>query len=127
MRKDRLATLALLLLLLACTFTACGCGSGAPHAESSLTEAKVTGRVTAAGKPVTKGQVIFDPANINRPSEHARTGEIRQDGTFEVTTLIGANRVTVAIPARTSKKGAPYVSQVFDVQNGDNTFDITIP
>jgi len=70
---------------------------------------------------------MFAPANINRPSEPARTAEIRKDGTFEVTTLIGANRVTVAIPAHASKKGAPYVQQVCEVQTGDNTFDITIP
>ena len=87
----------------------------------------MTGRVTAAGKPVANGRVIFDPANVNRPSEQARTAEIGKDGTFEVTTLIGANRVTLAIPARASKKGAPYVQQVCEVQTGDNTFDIAIP
>jgi hypothetical protein len=79
------------------------------------------------GKPVSKGQVIFDPANVNRPSEPARTAEIGKDGTFEVTTLIGANRVTVAIPARVTKKGVPYVQQVFHVQTGDNAFEITVP
>ena len=105
-RKDRLAAAGAGLIVLASELAAWGCGSGAPHAESSRTEARVTGRVTAAGKPVANGRVIFDPANVNRPSEPARTAEIGKDGTFEVTTLIGANRVTVAIPARASKKGA---------------------
>jgi hypothetical protein len=104
-----------------------GCGSGAPYAESSQTEATVSGRVTAQGKPVTKGQVIFDPANVNRKTVPARTAEIRKDGTYEVTTLIGANRVTVAIPGRLAKAGFPYVQQIYEVQSGSHTFDIAIP
>ena len=115
------------MIVVSCGATACGCGSGAPYAESSRTEAKVSGRVTAAGKAISKGQVIFDPANINRRSEPARTAEIHQDGTYELTTLIGANRVTVAIPARRSKKGAPDVQHVCEVQSGENTFNIALP
>ncbi|HKI20137.1 MAG TPA: hypothetical protein VKA15_19765 [Isosphaeraceae bacterium] len=123
--KDRLATAG--LIVLACGLAPWGCGSGAPYAESSRTEAKVKGRVMSVGQPVAKGQVIFDPANVNRPAEPARTAEIRKDGTFEVTTLIGANRVTVAIPSRPRKKIAPYVQQVCEVHAGENTFDITLP
>jgi hypothetical protein len=126
-RMGRLATAEAGLIALLCGLAAWGCASGVPHAESSRIEAKVTGQVMAAGKPVTQGQVIFDPANVNRASEPARTADIRKDGTFEVTTLIGANRVTVAIPPRLSKKGAPYVQQVCEVKTGDNTFNITIP
>ncbi len=114
-------------LAVICGLLAAGCGSGAPYAESSLTEATVTGRVTSTGKPIAKGQVVFDPANVNRPRESARTAEIRKDGTYEVTTLIGENRVTVAIPGRTKKGGVPYVQQIFDVKAGSNTFDITVP
>ena len=47
--------------------------------------------------------------------------------TYKVTTLIGDNRVTVAIPGRPMKKGTPYVQQTFNVQAGDNTFDIAVP
>ena len=115
------------LLALFCGLTAEGCGSGVPYAESSKTEATVSGRITSAGGPVTKGQVIFDPTNVNRPKETARTAEIRKDGTYEVTTLIGANRVTVAIPGRVTKTGFPYVQKTCDVQSGTNTFDIAIP
>jgi hypothetical protein len=53
--------------------------------------------------------------------------EISKDGTYEVKTLIGVNRVTVAIPGRLPKAGHPYVQQTFDVQSGSNNFDITIP
>jgi hypothetical protein len=113
---------------LLCGLAAGGCAAGAPSAESSRTEATVTGRVTSQGKPVTKGQVIFDPANVNRAGEPARTAEIRKDGTYEVKTLIGGNRVAVSIPARPRKPGAPpYGQQVCDVRAGGNTFDISIP
>jgi hypothetical protein len=88
----------------------------------------VTGRVVSEGEHVIKGQVILDPSNVNRRSAQARTGDIRPDGTYEVTTLIGLNRVTVAIPGRPgAKKGAPYIQKVFDVQSGDNNLDITVP
>ena len=55
-------------------------------------------------------------------------GEIREDGTYELTTLIGENRVTVAIPARPKKKvGTPHFQKVYNVQSGSNTFDIEAP
>ena len=106
------------LIVLSCGLAVAGCGSGVPYAESSRTEARVAGRVTAAGKPLTKGQVIFDPANINRRSEPARTGAIGKDGTYEVTTLIGSNRVSVAVPGTSRKKraGGPDIQQVYEVR-----------
>ena len=92
-----------------------------------MTEATVSGHVTSEGKPVTKGRVVFDPANVNRRNESARTAEIRPDGTYEVKTLIGENRVTVAIPGRSSKKATPYVQQVITVKTSGNTLDIPVP
>jgi hypothetical protein len=71
--------------------------------------------------------VIFDPANVNRRTATARTAEIRKDGTYEATTLIGENRVTVAIPRRTQQKAAPYVQKVYKVEPGGNTLDIAVP
>jgi hypothetical protein len=115
------------LIVVLCVLAASGCGSGAPYAESSMTEATVIGRVSSSGKPINKGQVIFDPANANRRGEAARTAEIGQDGTYKLTTLIGENRVTVAIPGRITKPGSPHVQQVYKVQAGENTFDITVP
>jgi FlaG/FlaF family flagellin (archaellin) len=103
-----------------------GCRSDAPYAEASLAEATVSGRVTSGGTAVTKGQVIFDPANVKRKTVVARAAEIRSDGTYEVKTLIGANRVTVAIPDRRTKAGAPYFQRIFDVKSGSNTFDIPL-
>jgi hypothetical protein len=115
------------LLAVVGALAAGGCGSETPYAESSLVEATVTGHVTSDGKPVTKGKVVFDPANVNRRSEAARTAEIRKDGAYEVTTLIGENRVTVAIPGRSKKKAAPYVQKVYKVEPSGNTLDIAVP
>jgi hypothetical protein len=116
------------LLALVCGLAAVGCGPGRPHAESSLAEATVTGHVRSSGKPITKGQVIFDPANVNRPNVSARSSEIGPDGAYKVTTLIGENRVTVAIPGRRPNVGAPYVQQTCDVHAGEeNTLEINVP
>ncbi len=52
--------------------------------------------------------------------------EIHQDGSYDVTTLVGANRVTVAIPSRSNKQGAPF-QRVCEVQIGDNSFDLAMP
>ena len=115
------------LLVVLCGLATSGCGSSTPDAESSLTEATVTGRVVTSGKPIAKGQMIFDPANVNRPREAARTAEIARDGTYQVTTLIGDNRVTVAIPGRPRKAGSPYIQQIYRVHPGENQLDITVP
>jgi hypothetical protein len=125
--SDRARFACLLVLIAAGGFSLQGCSSGVPYAEASLAEATVTGRVMSNGAPVTKGQVIFDPANLNRLREAARTAQIRPDGTYEVTTLIGENRVTVAVPGMRRPKGAPYLHQICKVQRGPNTFDITVP
>ncbi len=97
------------------------------HAESSLTEAVVTGRVTEKGRPIKRGQVIFDPANINRRSAPARTAEIRPDLTQEIKMLNGQNRVTLAIPGRVTKGASPSVQKVFDVKPEGSSLDIETP
>lgn len=116
------------LLALALGLAAVGCDPGRPHAEASLDEAVVTGRVHSAGKAITGGKVVFDPANVNRRGQSARMAEIGPDGTYKVTTLIGENRVSVAIPGRRPKAAAPHVQQVCTVKAGEeNTFDIEVP
>jgi len=59
--------------------------------------AKVTGKITVAGKPVTSGQVMFYPAG--GPGAY---GEIKPDGTYTLTTYkpgdgawIGAHQVAI--------------------------------
>ncbi len=77
-----------------------GCdGGGKPSVESSTAEAKVHGTVKARGKPVTGGEVVFNPANEARKGAPARTAPIGKDGAYEVTTLVGANSLTISGPA----------------------------
>src|SRR4051794_21185477 len=75
----------------------CGGGGSAPAVSSSLTEATVSGTVTIKGKPATKGDVTFDPANSQR-NVAARSAPIGADGTYTVTTLLGGNTVRVTSP-----------------------------
>jgi hypothetical protein len=127
-RSDLKRATSAALLVLLCEVAGGGCSSGAPYAESSKTEATVTGHVTFQGKPVTKGQVAFNPTNINRPGETSRFGEIRKDGTYELTTLIGDNLVTLAIPSQPKKKGGtPRFQKIYYVKVGSNTLDIESP
>src|SRR5262245_8491093 len=67
----------------------CGCGGG-PRL------AKVTGRVTVAGKPLTTGTIMFHPE-----SGPTAVGGIGSDGVYALTTneregaVIGSHRVTI--------------------------------
>jgi len=104
-----------------------GCDAGKPATESSTQEATVKGKVTVLGKPATKGRVTFDPSNISRPGAQVRTAEIQADGTYQVTTLVGPNSISVNVPkpARPTPGMSPEFGHV--VTPGENTFDITLP
>src|SRR5262249_55512696 len=101
-----------------------GCGgSGKPPVSSSTTEAKVSGRVLIKGKPATKGTVHFDPSNYRRKMEPVRSAPINPDGSYEITTLVGENTVSVR------GRGLGYADQTLSVivAKGQNTFDIVLP
>jgi hypothetical protein len=105
-----------------------GCGGGAPSASSSTAEATVHGTVTRAGKPLTKGRVTFDPANINRPTAGAATAEIAKDGTYTVRTLVDANQVSVDSPQLGRDPAGQHASiGEYVAKDGDNTFEVVIP
>jgi hypothetical protein len=66
----------------------------------------VKGKVTLKGKPLTQGQIVFEPDSAGREAH----GSIQPDGTFELTTFKpgdgaapGTHRVAVT---GTSKKDA---------------------
>src|SRR5262245_30795240 len=90
-----------------------GCDEGRPRVESSMTEAKVTGKVTSKGKPVTRGTVVFNPANVERKVA-SRQAPIGPDGSYEITTLIGENTVSAG--------GVDTIT--FDVKPGTNALDL---
>lgn len=105
-----------------------GCGGESkPAAESSMTEAKVHGTVKARGKPMTDGEVTFNPANYLRKDVPSRKAAIKKDGTYEVTTLVGRNSVGIGGPALEKDPQLGYAALAYDVKSGDNTFDIELP
>jgi len=110
----------------ALSIAAWGC-SDRPSVVSSTAEAKVTGTVKVKGKPMTAGTVTLDPSNYARQNANPRTGEIKSDGTYEVTTLVGKNGVRVAGPEITKNPGLGYANETIDVPSGGMTHDIVLP
>lgn len=110
----------------ALSVAAWGC-SGKSSAVSSTAEAKVSGTVKVNGKAMTSGKVTLDPSNYARKDAAPRTGEIKPDGTYEVTTLVGQNRVQVDGPAITQNPGLGYANETIDVPSSGMTHDIVLP
>ncbi|MFI5455842.1 MAG: hypothetical protein ACHRXM_10365 [Isosphaerales bacterium] len=78
MRMVIFRTVALTALVLAPCW---GCG---PPEGTLAPLISVKGKVTYKGQPLTKGTVLFEPADgYGRPA----TGKLQSDGTFELTTL----------------------------------------
>ena len=84
------------------------------------------GKVTVAGKPVTKGIIVFEPT-VDGGSTQQASGEIKSDGTFELRSggdrqgaMPGKYRVKVesdeAKPKAPSKAAAPVIIEVKEGQ-----------
>ena len=115
-----------LAVLLALVFG--GCGSGAPPASSSTEQAKVKGKVTLKGNPLGKVEVRFNASNINRKSAPAAMAVTNDDGSYEITTFVGENTITLGGAALSQhSKDLTYFNKSVDVQSGENTVDIDIP
>ena len=110
----------------ALSVAAWGC-SDRPGVVSSTAEAKVTGTVKVNGKPMTSGTVTLNPSNYARENAAPRTGQIKSDGTYEVTTLVGKNGVLVAGPEITRNPGLGYANETIDVPSTGMTHDIVLP
>src|SRR5262249_35459456 len=98
-----------------------------PAVDTSTAEAKVTGTVKVHGKPMTSGTVTLDPSNYARASAGPRTGEIKSDGTYEVTTLVGKNLVRVNGPEMMKNPGLGYANGPIDVPSGGMPKHTTLP
>lgn len=103
-----------------------GCDGG-PPVETSNTEATVRGQVVLRGKPAKGGRIWFDPANYRRKDAVARDAEVAEDGTYEITTLIGENSVRYEGAATLKDRELDGAIKGFDVKDGDNQFDLTLP
>ncbi len=104
-----------------------GCWEDKPATESSTAEAKVTGKVMIHGKPMTSGELTFNPQNYLRKDAAARKAKVNPDGTYEVTTLVGRNSVMISGPAITKEPQLAYGAQTIDVKDGTNTLNIELP
>jgi hypothetical protein len=111
----------------ALSVAAWGCSDGKPSVESTTAEAKVTGTVKVYGKPLTSGTVTLDPINYARANAGVRKGEIKSDGTYEVTTLVGKNKVQVDGPEIIKNPELRYANYTVDVPSGGTTYDIILP
>ena len=114
-----------LAVLLSLAFGGC---DGPPRASSSTEQAKVKGKLTLQGKPLAKVEVRFNAANINRKSAPMATAVAGDDGSYELTTLVGANMISLggAALSKQSKKLA-YFNKSVDLTAGENTVDLPIP
>ncbi len=104
-----------------------GCGDDKPAVDTSTTEATVKGTVKLKGKLLTRGEIAFDPSNYQRKNETARRVPIGKDGSYSVKTLVGANRVSFSVPEMARDPKLQDLSLQYDVQPGENTYDIELP
>jgi hypothetical protein len=111
----------------ALSVAAWGCSGGTPSVDTTTAEAKVTGTVKVHGKAMTSGTVTLDPSNYARANAGPRTGEIKSDGTYEVTTLVGKNLLRVNGPEILKEPGLGYANETIDVPSGGMTKDINLP
>ena len=128
------------LLSLVSLVSLLGCGA----ASDDLPTAKVTGKVTADGEPVTGGDLIFVPIGKGKNA----AGTVGSDGSFTLTTyikddgaIVGKHQVTftpasvaVAAPAaggHTPTPASPYAGLVpeeaeITISAGENSIDIEL-
>lgn len=116
-------------LFLTATFACSGCDglSGAPAASSSTTQAKVKGRITQKGKPLAQAEIRFNPANVHRKTAPTATATTDADGSYEITTLVGENTVTLGGQVVRKNTQLQYTAKTLDVKEGENRFDLPLP
>src|SRR4051794_21737512 len=98
-----------------------GCNGGRPSVDTSTAEGTVSGTIKIRGKPVTGGKVCFDPSNVARKSEPARTTTIGKDGSYTVKTLVGQNMVSFSGPAFDKERELQDATTQYKVQSGEQT------
>ena len=119
-RRRWLSALSLVVTL------ACGGCVASNGASSSMAQAKVRGKVTLKGKPLTRAEIRFNPANVYRKNVPTAAATLGGDGSYEVTTLIGENTVTLSGRALGKNTQLQYTARSLDVKEGNNTFDVPL-
>jgi hypothetical protein len=104
-----------------------GCGEGKPSVETSPTgEAKVIGTVKIHGLAMSGGKITFEPSADQREAT-PRSAEVRNDGTFEVSTLVGPNTVKISGPAVKKEPALANAPKTVDIKPGENQIEISYP
>lgn len=103
-----------------------GCGGGTPSVSSSEQKVQVSGTVTLKGKPLSGGQIMFDPSNINRRDAPVANLKISKDGTYSGETLVGENSVTVTNPTIQKSLDLSANREVVELKSGENTVNIDL-
>ena len=108
-----------------------GCDGSSWISASYGEEGTVHGKVTLDGSPVTKGKVVFGPAQSRRKKDSDRSAPIGADGTYSIKTLAGPNSVMVSPdrgePNHRTPPTVPHRVFTLDVQPVDNNnFDIQL-
>ncbi|WP_435018800.1 hypothetical protein TA3x_000786 [Tundrisphaera sp. TA3] len=103
-----------------------GCGDGTPSVSSSNEKVKVKGVVTLKGKPLDRGTILFDPANVNRRDAPAANLEIGKDGTYSGETLAGENSIIVNNPTIAKSPALSANRTVKTLDSGENTVNIEL-
>ncbi len=121
--------------------------------NGQMPTAPVSGRVTYDGQPVTGGQLMFDPKGEGDAPGKPGAAEIREDGTFTVSTyadgdgaVVGKHMVSYAAPGPQQENAAvssgvptesqattaspyeglvPKVTEV-EVEGGENTLEVEL-
>jgi hypothetical protein len=104
-----------------------GCGDGRPAVDTTKAEATVSGKVTLNGKPAAGETIAFDPSNVERKDERARTATIDKDGSYRLTTLAGQNRVSFAGRLTSKNPDIANAAEMHDLKPGENTLDFPLP
>jgi hypothetical protein len=120
----RLGGLALAALF---AFGGCDGSSGAPPASTSTEQAKAKGKVTYKGKPLANVEVKFNPANVNRRSAATVTAATGDDGSYELTSLVGENTVSLGGAAVSKNAALNYFTKPVELKAGENSVDLDIP
>lgn len=115
-----------LLGLTAALFVLGGCGDGKPSVDTTRAVATVKGVVTLDGAPVKKGMVSFNPANYLRKDVPSGSGEIKEDGSYELKTLAGENEIKVTGPQLAKDPVLSHIELDFTAKPGENTFNIEL-
>ncbi|MBP3955547.1 hypothetical protein J8F10_09665 [Gemmata sp. G18] len=114
-----------LVLAVAVAFLSTGCGG---EVKSPLGErAIVKGKVMVSGQPVTRGTVVYTPAEGNKADE--QTGQIQPSGEYTTSVFPGKYKISVtgssSVPAK--YKSAQSSDMTLDIPSaGKNDADIDL-